>query len=174
MSFVTQSQGINPQGVDEADVFALAQEGGQTCVQVFFFRSGQNWGNRAYFPRTDKYASEGEILAAFLGQFYDDKPLPPLILLSHEVEERELIEEAFTSHAGHKVEILVPQRGEKKLLVDHAVTNAREANGRKLAETSTQAKLLEASPRSSASRRHRAGSRSTTIRTSRVQRPWAA
>ena len=143
MSFVTQSQGINPQGVDEADVFALAQEGGQTCVQVFFFRSGQNWGNRAYFPRTDKYASEGEILAAFLGQFYDDKPLPPLILLSHDVEERELLEEAFTSHAGHKVEILVPQRGEKKSLVDHAVTNAREANGRKLAETSTQAKLLE-------------------------------
>ncbi|MFT3672341.1 excinuclease ABC subunit UvrC [Aestuariivirga sp.] len=143
MSFVTQSQGINPQGVDEADVFALAQEGGQTCVQVFFFRSGQNWGNRAYFPRTDKYASEGEIFAAFLGQFYDDKPLPPLILLSHDVEERELLEEAFTSHAGHKVEILVPQRGEKKSLVDHAVTNAREANGRKLAETSTQSKLLE-------------------------------
>ena len=142
MSFVTQSQGINPQGVDEADVFALAQEGGQTCVQVFFFRSGQNWGNRAYFPRTDRYASESEILAAFLGQFYDDKPLPPLILLSHDVEERELLEEAFCTHAGHKVEILVPQRGEKKMLVDHAVTNAREANGRKLAETSSQAKLL--------------------------------
>ncbi|MCA0432738.1 MAG: excinuclease ABC subunit UvrC [Proteobacteria bacterium] len=143
LSFVTQSQGINPQGVDEADVFALAQEGGQTCVQVFFFRSGQNWGNRAYFPRTDKYASEQEIMAAFLGQFYDDKPLPPLILLSHDVEERALMEEAFSGHAGHKVEILVPQRGEKKLLVDQAVTNAREANGRKLAETSSQAKLLD-------------------------------
>ncbi|NMD08502.1 MAG: excinuclease ABC subunit C, partial [Phyllobacteriaceae bacterium] len=143
MSFVTQSQGINPQGVDEADLFALAQEGGQTCVQVFFFRSGQNWGNRAYFPRTDKFTTDAELLAAFLGQFYDDKPLPPLILLSHEVAERELLEEAFTAHAGHKVEILVPQRGEKKMLVDHAVTNAREANGRKLAESSSQEKLLE-------------------------------
>jgi excinuclease ABC subunit C len=143
LSFVTQSQGINPQGVDEADVFGFDQQGGQTCVQVFFFRSGQNWGNRAYFPRADKYASEGEILAAFLGQFYDDKPLPPLIILSQEVDERELLEEAFTAHAGHKVEVHVPQRGEKKALADHAVTNAREANGRKLAETSTQAKLLE-------------------------------
>jgi excinuclease ABC subunit C len=143
MSFVTQSQGINPQGLDEADVFALAQEGGQTCVQVFFFRSGQNWGNRAYFPRTDKFTTDSELLAAFLGQFYDDKPLPPLILLSHEVEERALLEEAFSQHAGHTVEILVPQRGEKKVLVDHAVTNAREANGRKLAESSTQEKLLE-------------------------------
>jgi excinuclease ABC subunit C len=143
MSFVTQSQGINPQGVEEADVFALAHEGGQTCVQVFFFRSGQNWGNRAYFPRADKYTSDGELLAAFLGQFYDDKPLPPLILLSHEVEEQALLEEAFSAHAGHKVEIHVPQRGEKKMLVDHAVTNAREANGRKLAETSSQEKLLD-------------------------------
>ena len=143
LSFVTQSQGINPQGVDEADLFALAHEGGQTCVQVFFFRSGQNWGNRAYFPRTDKFTTDAELLAAFLGQFYDDKPLPPLILLSHEVEERALLEEAFSNHAGHKVEILVPQRGEKKLLVDHAVTNAREANGRKLAESSSQEKLLE-------------------------------
>ncbi len=143
LSFVTQSQGINPQGVDEADVFALAHEGGQTCVQVFFFRSGQNWGNRAYFPRTDKFTTDSELLAAFLGQFYDDKPLPPLILLSHEVEERELLEEAFTTHAGHRVEIHVPRRGEKKLLVDHAVSNAREANGRKLAESSSQEKLLE-------------------------------
>jgi excinuclease ABC subunit C len=143
MSFVTQSQGINPQGVDEADVFALAQEGGQTCVQVFFFRSGQNWGNRAYFPRTDKFTSDAELLTAFLGQFYDDKPLPPLLLLSHDVAERELLEEAFSKRAGHRVEILVPQRGEKKLLVDHAVRNAREANGRKLAESSSQEKLLE-------------------------------
>jgi excinuclease ABC subunit C len=143
LSFVTQSQGINPQGVEEADLFALAQEGGQTCVQVFFFRSGQNWGNRAYFPRTDKFTTDAELLSAFLGQFYDDKPLPPLILLSHEVAEHELLEEAFTAHAGHKVEILVPQRGEKKLLVDQAVTNAREANGRRLAESSSQAKLLE-------------------------------
>ncbi len=143
LSFVTQSQGINPQGVDEADVFGLDQQGGQTCVQVFFFRSGQNWGNRAYFPRADRHATEGEILAAFLGQFYDDKPIPALILLSHEIEERELMEEAFSSHAGRKIEASVPQRGEKKSLVDYAVDNAREANGRRLAETSTQGKLLD-------------------------------
>jgi excinuclease ABC subunit C len=143
LSFVTRTQGINPQGVEEADVFGLAQEGGQTCVQVFFFRSGQNWGNRAYFPKADRHATESEILAALLGQFYDDKPLPPLIILSYDVEERDLLEEAFTSRAGHKVEILVPQRGEKKALTDHAVSNAREANGRKLAETSTQGKLLD-------------------------------
>jgi excinuclease ABC subunit C len=143
MSFVTQTQGINPQGVDEADVFGLAQEGGQTCVQVFFFRNGQNWGTRAYFIKADRSAEPDEILAAFLGQFYDDKPLPSLILLSHELAERELLEEAFTLHAGSKVEIATPQRGEKKTLVDHATTNAREANGRKLAETSSQAKLLD-------------------------------
>jgi excinuclease ABC subunit C len=143
MSFVTQTQGINPQGVDEADVFGLAQEGGQTCVQVFFFRNGQNWGTRAYFIKADRSAEPDEILAAFLGQFYDDKPLPSLILLSHELAERELLEEAFTLRAGSKVEVATPQRGEKKTLVDHATTNAREANGRKLAETSSQGKLLE-------------------------------
>jgi excinuclease ABC subunit C len=143
MSFVTQSQGINPQTVEEADVFGLAQEGGQTCIQVFFFRSGQNWGTRAYFPRADKSLEPAEILASFLAQFYDDKPIPALVLLSHEPEERELLEEALTAHAGRKVEVAVPQRGEKRTLVDHAVTNAREAMGRKLAESSSQAKLLE-------------------------------
>ncbi len=143
MSFVTQTQGINPQGVDEADVFGLAQEGGQTCVQVFFFRNGQNWGTRAYFVKADKSAEPSEIFASFLGQFYDDKPLPALILLSHELEERALLEEAFSLRAGSKVEVATPQRGEKKMLVDHATTNAREANGRKLAETSSQAKLLD-------------------------------
>ena len=143
MSFVTQSQGINPQTVDEADVFALAQEGGQTCIQVFFFRSGQNWGNRAYFPRADKSLEAGEILASFLAQFYDDKPVPGLILLSHEIAERELMKEAFTTHAGHRVEIACPRRGEKKVLVDHAASNAREAMGRKMAESASQAKLLE-------------------------------
>jgi excinuclease ABC subunit C len=142
MSFVTSEQGINPQGVEEADVFGLAQEGGQTCIQVFFFRAGQNWGNRPYFPRADKSLPVAEVLGSFLAQFYDDKPIPPLILLSHEIEERELLEEALATHAGHKVEIAVPQRGEKKQLVDHAVTNAREAMGRKLAESSSQAKLL--------------------------------
>ncbi len=143
MSFVTQSQGINPQTVDEADVFALAQEGGQTCIQVFFFRSGQNWGNRAYFPRADKSLEAGENLGSFLAQFYDDKPVPGLILLSHEIGERELMEEAFATHAGHRVEIACPRRGEKKMLVEHATTNAREAMGRKMAESASQAKLLE-------------------------------
>lgn len=143
MSFVTQTQGINPQSVDEADVFGLAHEGGQFCVQAFFIRSGQNWGTRAYFPRADKSNSDAEVLSSFISQFYDDKPIPAQIMLSHEVEERELLEEAFAAHSGHKVEIIVPQRGEKKALVDHAVSNAREANGRKMAETSSQEKLLE-------------------------------
>ena len=143
LSFVTQTQGINPQGIDEADIFGLAQEGGQFCVQVFFIRSGQNWGTRAYFPKADKTMEEAEVLESFLAQFYDDKPLPSQILLSLEVVERELLEEAFTQQAGHKVEVLVPQRGEKKALVDYAALNAREANGRKMAETSSQEKLLE-------------------------------
>ena len=143
MSFVTQTQGINPQGIEEADVFGLAHEGGQFCIQVFFIRSGQNWGTRAYFPRADKSNSDAEVLASFIGQFYDDKPIPEQIMLSLEVEERELLEEAFATHSGHRVEILIPQRGDKKALVDHAVQNAREANGRKMAETSSQEKLLE-------------------------------
>ncbi len=147
MSFVTQTQGINPQGVAEADVFGLAQEGGQTCIQVFFFRSFQNWGNRAYYPKTDRSHEAPEIMASFLAQFYDDKPIPDLVLLSHDVEERELLEEALSTHAGRKIEVAVPQRGEKKSLVEHAVTNAREAMGRRMAETSSQAKLLEGAQR---------------------------
>ncbi len=142
MSFVTSEQGIHPQGIEEADVFGLAQEGGQTCIQVFFFRAGQNWGNRPYFPRADKSLPVAEVLGSFLAQFYDDKPIPPLILLSHDIEEKALLEEALATHAGHKIEVAVPQRGEKRALVEHAVTNAREAMGRKLAESSSQAKLL--------------------------------
>ena len=143
MSFVTATQGINPQGIDEADVFGLAFEGGQFCVQVFFIRAEQNWGTRAYFPKADKSTNESEVLSAFITQFYDDKPIPRQIMLSHDVEEQALLEEAFTEHAEHKVEILIPQRGEKKALTDYAVTNAREANGRKMAETSSQTKLLD-------------------------------
>jgi excinuclease ABC subunit C len=143
MSFVTQTQGINPQSVDEADVFGLAHEGGQYCIQVFFIRSGQNWGTRAYFPKTDKTMQEAEVLSSFLSQFYDDKPIPAQIMISQDFEERSLLEEAFTAHARHRVEILVPQRGEKKALVEHAVTNAREANGRRMAESSSQGKLLD-------------------------------
>ena len=142
MSFVTQTQGINPQGVDEADVFALAQEGGITCVQVFFFRSGQNWGNHAYYPKVDKSTELSEILGSFIGQFYDDRPIPKLVLLSHDIEEQDLYAEAFSAHAGYKVEVSTPQRGEKKGLTEQALTNARESAGRKLAETASQLKLL--------------------------------
>jgi excinuclease ABC subunit C len=144
LSFVTSEQGINPDTVEEADVFGLFQQGGQTCVEVFFFRSGQNWGNRAYFPRADKSVSEAEILATFLAQFYDDRPLSRLILLSHAIEEQSLLEEAFSLRAGHRVEILTPQRGEKRRLVEHVLTNAREALGRKMAESQSQTRLLEA------------------------------
>lgn len=142
LSFVTAQQGINPETVDEADVFGLAQDGGQTCIQVFFFRAGQNWGNRPYFPRADKSLLPAEILGTLLAQFYDDKPVPKLVLLSHEVEERALVEEALSTLAGRKIEVAVPQRGEKKGLVEHAVANAREALGRKLAESSSQGRLL--------------------------------
>ena len=143
MSFVTAQQGINPQTVDEADVFGLAQEGGHTCIQVFFFRAGQNWGTHAFFPRADKSFDPGEILMSFLAQFYDAKPVPALVLISHEIAERELLEEALSTTGGRRIEVAVPRRGEKKLLVDQAVTNAREAMGRKMAESSSQARLLE-------------------------------
>jgi excinuclease ABC subunit C len=144
LSAVQSHQGINPRGVDNADVFAVHQSGGFSCVEVFFFRAGQNWGNRAYFPRADRSLSAEEVLGAFLAQFYDDKPAPACILISHPVEERELLEDALSTKSGHRVEVIVPQRGEKKDLVDHALANAREALARKLAETSSQRKLLAA------------------------------
>lgn len=142
LSHVQSHQGINPQHVEEADIFALHQEGGQSCIQVFFFRTGQNWGNRAYFPRADKSFEPAEILNAFLGQFYDNKPVPKLVLLSHEIEDRELLAEALSVRVGRRVQISRPQRGEKRELVDHVLTNAREALGRKLAENSSQSKLM--------------------------------
>jgi excinuclease ABC subunit C len=143
LSAVQSHQGINPRGVEEADVFALHQAGGFNCVEVFFFRTGQNWGNRAYFPKADRSLPAGEVLGAFLAQFYDDKPCPRTIFISHEIEERALLAEALSTKSGHKVEVSVPQRGEKKDLVDHALANAREALARKLAESSSQRKLLE-------------------------------
>lgn len=143
LSAIQSQQGINPRTVEEADVFAIHQEGGYSCVEVFFFRTGQNWGNRAYFPRADKSIEAGEVLGSFLAQFYDDKPPPKLILLSHRVEDQELLAEALSVKAGFKVEVSTPQRGEKKELVAHALTNAREALGRKLADTATQTRLLE-------------------------------
>jgi excinuclease ABC subunit C len=146
LSSVSQEQSINPQSLEEADVFAVHAEGGQACVQVFFFRAGQNWGNRAYFPRVantiDGADEESGILDAFLGQFYDGQSIPRLILISHDVANRDLLAEAFAIKAGRKVEISRPQRGEKCDLVQHALTNAREALGRRMAESSAQGKLL--------------------------------
>ncbi len=144
LSAVQSHQDINPRGVEEADVFAVHQEGGFNCVEVFFFRTGQNWGNRAYFPKADRSLTAGEVLGAFLAQFYDDKPCPRCIFISHEIEERALLAEALSTKSGYKVEVAVPRRGEKKDLVDHALANAREALGRKLADTSSQRKLLGA------------------------------
>ena len=143
LSHVQSHQGINPAGIEEADVFAIHHEGGISCIQVFFFRTGQNWGNRAYFPKADPSLPGSEILNAFLAQFYDDKPVPKQILLSQAVEEQELLAAALGEKAGHKVTISVPQRGEKKDITDHVLANAREAHGRKLAETSSQARLLK-------------------------------
>ncbi|WP_312361517.1 excinuclease ABC subunit UvrC [Ensifer sp.] len=143
LSHVQSHQGINPSGVEEADVFAIHHEGGTSCIQVFFFRTGQNWGNRAYFPKADPSLSTAEVLSAFLAQFYDDKPCPRQILLCEAVEEQELLGQALSEKSGYKVSIQVPQRGEKKDLVDHALANAREAHGRKLAETASQSRLLD-------------------------------
>jgi excinuclease ABC subunit C len=143
LSAIQSQQGINPRTVEEADVFAIHQEGGYSCVEVFFFRTGQNWGNRAYFPRAEKSFTSEEVLASFLAQFYDDKPPPKLILLSHKIEESELLADALSVKAGFKVEVSTPQRGEKKELISHALTNAREALGRKLADTATQSRLLQ-------------------------------
>jgi excinuclease ABC subunit C len=146
LSSVSQDQSINPETLTEADVFAVHAEGGQACVQVFFFRAGQNWGNRAYFPRVantiEAADEERGILDAFLGQFYESQAIPRLILLSHDAPNRALLADAFTLKSGRRVEILVPQRGEKRELVQHALVNAREALGRKMAESSAQGRLL--------------------------------
>ena len=142
LSAIQSHQGVNPRGVEEADVFAVHQQGGFFCVEVFFFRTGQNWGNRAYFPKADRSHGPGEVLSAFLAQFYDDRPPPRLILISHAIDDAALLAEALSTKSGRKVEVLLPQRGEKKDLVEHALANAREALGRKLAETSSQQNLL--------------------------------
>ena len=142
LASVAQETQINPETMEEADVFALFAEGGQACMQVFFYRAGQNWGNRAYFPRVDKSDTDAEVMSAFVGQFYDDRPMPKVILTNVEPMERELLAEAFTLKAGRKVEISRPLRGDKRQLVDQAVSNAREALGRKTSESSAQSKLL--------------------------------
>ena len=134
---------INPASLEDADIVALWQSAGQSCVQVFFVRGGRNNGNRAHFPSHAKSEEPGDVLAAFLAQFYDDKPPPPLVLANHDIPESELIENALSLKAGRRVNIAVPQRGEKRAVVLHAETNAREALERKLAESTGQAKLLE-------------------------------
>ncbi|MEM6619518.1 MAG: excinuclease ABC subunit UvrC [Pseudomonadota bacterium] len=139
---VQSVQGINPQGVREADVIALHMDGGQACVQVFFIRANQNWGNRDYYPRVPGSNSAEEVMQAFLGQFYGDREPPRAVILSHDVEDREIVAEALSGKAERKVMMLVPQRGEKAELVANAARNARESLARKMAESATQAKLL--------------------------------
>jgi excinuclease ABC subunit C len=144
LSAIQSHQGINPRSIEEADVFAVHQAGGFSCVEVFFFRTGQNWGNRAYFPKADRTIGASEVLGAFLAQFYDDKPPPRCILVSHNFDERDLLAKALTAKCERKVEVSVPTRGERRELVEHALANAREALARKLAETSSQQRLLGA------------------------------
>ena len=139
---VQQAQGINPKGVAEADVIALHLEGGQACVQVFFIRANQSWGNRDFYPRTGSGAEEAEILEAFVTQFYDDKEPPRMVLLSHQVENPDLVAEMLAERAGRKVEMAVPLRGEKAELVENAARNARESLARRMAEGAAQSKLL--------------------------------
>jgi excinuclease ABC subunit C len=142
MSAIKSSQGVNP-SFAEADLFALYMEGGEACVQVFFYRAGQNWGNRPYFPRQTAELTPGEVLESFIGQFYDERPAPALILLSEAIPNRTLLAEALSLRAGHKVQLLVPERGEKRELVAMAASNAREQLARRRAENSAQRELLE-------------------------------
>src|SRR5690606_13021966 len=144
LALVQSTGDVVARTVEEADVFAIHQEAGQFLVQVFFFRAYQNWGNHAYRPRADASLSEAEVLEAFISQFYEDRPPPRLVLLSHEPPaEHDVLEEALSSRAGRKVLVETPKRGEKRALVKHAHDNAREALGRQLAEGATQKSLLE-------------------------------
>jgi excinuclease ABC subunit C len=143
LTFVQGSSVVNPASLTDADVIAAWQIAGQTCVQVFFVRGGRNNGNRAFFPTHTKAEEAPEVLSAFIGQFYDDKPPPPLLLVNQELPEKDLIAEALSLKASRKVEITHPRRGEKRAVILHAETNAREALERKLAETAGQAKLLQ-------------------------------
>ena len=143
MSHIQASQGINPTSFSEADLFAAHSEGGHTCIQVFFFRAGQNWGNRPYFPRHDRDMELPEVLESFVGQFYDERIAPKLVLLSQEVPGKALLAEALSLRAGHKVDVQKPVRGEKREIMDRALANAREQLGRRMAENSAQAQLLD-------------------------------
>ncbi|MBK1638611.1 excinuclease ABC subunit C [Rhodothalassium salexigens DSM 2132] len=143
LTTVQARQAVNAENLDAADVIALAVKGGQTCIQVFFYRQGQNWGNRAYFPRHEKGAEPAEVLSAFLGQFYDDKEPPQTLLLSREPEDAALLQEALSVRAERRVALHVPKRGEKRTLVDDALRNAEQALDRRLAESASQARLLD-------------------------------
>ena len=143
LAHIQSHQSISLDSIDEADIFAAHAEGGQVCVQVFFLRAGQNLGNRAYFPSHARELDEAAVLSAFIGQFYDARPAPKLVLTSHEVAEAELLESALALSAGHKVEIRNPKRGDQKDVLDQAVINAREALARRMAERGTQRQLLE-------------------------------
>jgi excinuclease ABC subunit C len=143
LTAVQSAQGVNPRSVNEADVVALHIEGGQACVQVFFIRAHQNWGNRDFYPRLGGAESPGEVLQAFLAQFYDDREPPPLILLSDPVDDPDLVAELLSARAGRKVTLAVPKRGEKADLVAQALRNARESLGRRLSDGASQARLLE-------------------------------
>lgn len=144
LSAIQGAQGVNPRTVEQADVFAIVKEAGRFCIQAFFFRAYQNWGNRAYYPRADASLSEAEVLDAFLAQFYDEMPSCPLVLLSHRVDSGDVLAEMLSARIKKRVEVVAPQRGEKRELVEHALTNARQALGRKLAEDASQQKLLDA------------------------------
>ena len=143
LSLIQSQHGVHPRNVEEADVFAVFQQGGINCIQSFFIRNHQNWGNRAHFPRADKSLEAGEVLGAFLAQFYDGKPVPKCIFLSHEVPDQDVLAEALSTRAERKVDIVVPKRGEKYDLVEHATRNAKEAIERQLAESSSQLRLLK-------------------------------
>src|SRR5579863_969017 len=144
LSAIQGEQSINPKSIPEADVFAVAEEAGQFCIEVFFFRTYQNWGNRAYFPRADRSLGPAEVLDAFLAQFYVERPAPRLVLLSHDIESRDVLCAALGARVGRRIAIGAPSRGEKKELVENAMRNAREALSRRLSDAATQEKLLAA------------------------------
>ncbi len=143
LTHIQSRQDINVRDIDDADVIAAHQAAGRTCIQVFFFRAGRNYGNRAYYPTHDKTLSPETVLGAFIAQFYDNKPVPELVLLSHQPKDEALIAEALSFRAGHKVQLHHPKRGNKRKLVEHALVNARESLARRMAESSTQRQLLE-------------------------------
>lgn len=142
LTMIQSDDSVNPTTIVEGDIFALFSQGGEVAVQVFFIRAGQNWGNRCYYPKVDKSHEDGDILSSFIAQFYDNKPCPKQLIVSHELVDGKLLAEALASRMGHKIEIICPQRGDKANMINQALRNAKEALGRKMADTSSQKKLL--------------------------------